>query len=135
MLLHLDADGNDFATTVAAAGFFTLYAVSHQPDLFEGVIASSPALWWNGAVPVREFARRLTRMPPGSTFEFRRYPAGAAQLGLPLPLPRTWMDWLRQLLVLRRQFGIQRIVCETFANGRPDLALGPSCAGDAAVSQ
>jgi hypothetical protein len=32
----------------SAAGYFSVFAAAHDPELFQGVVATSPALWWNG---------------------------------------------------------------------------------------
>jgi predicted alpha/beta superfamily hydrolase len=43
----------------SAAGLFALYAAATRPHVFQGVIAISPALWFNDSLPARDFADRI----------------------------------------------------------------------------
>lgn len=45
------------------AGMFTVYTFLQHPELFDGYIASDPALWWNGGYVDRLAAERLPKMP------------------------------------------------------------------------
>jgi hypothetical protein len=45
----------------SASGFFVVYAAQKRPDAFQGVVASSPALWWNGGIAARAYAARIAR--------------------------------------------------------------------------
>ena len=43
----------------SAAGLFALYAAATRPGAFQGVVAISPALWFNDSLPARDFADRI----------------------------------------------------------------------------
>jgi predicted alpha/beta superfamily hydrolase len=50
----------------SASGFFSVYAAAQRPALFQGIVATSPALWWNGDAFARELGRKIAAMPKPS---------------------------------------------------------------------
>jgi predicted alpha/beta superfamily hydrolase len=45
----------------SAGGLFALYAAATRPGAFQGTVATSPALWYNDALPAREFADAIAQ--------------------------------------------------------------------------
>jgi predicted alpha/beta superfamily hydrolase len=45
----------------SAGGLFALYAAATHPGAFQGIVATSPALWYNDSLPAREFADAIAR--------------------------------------------------------------------------
>jgi hypothetical protein len=45
----------------SAGGLFSLYAAAARPGAFQGVVATSPAIWYNDARPATEFADAIAR--------------------------------------------------------------------------
>jgi predicted alpha/beta superfamily hydrolase len=45
----------------SAGGLFSLYAAAARPGAFQGTVATSPALWYNDALPAREFADAIAK--------------------------------------------------------------------------
>jgi predicted alpha/beta superfamily hydrolase len=45
----------------SAGGLFSLYVAASRPGVFQGTIATSPAIWYNDARPPREFADAIAK--------------------------------------------------------------------------
>src|SRR5690348_3401832 len=44
-------------------GLFALDVAASRPNVFSGIVAMSPSLWWNDSTPAREYANAIAKAP------------------------------------------------------------------------
>lgn len=44
-------------------GLFALDVAATRPNLFSGIVAMSPSLWWNDSTPARDYAAAIAKVP------------------------------------------------------------------------